>query len=72
MPTVQGRIAIVQEQRFRLVTETGKAFLLTLAHNTPVSGADLALLHDSGALVRVTYTGEPNTASAAVQTIELA
>jgi hypothetical protein len=71
MPTVQGHITIVQEQRFRLATAGGQVLLLTLTHNAPISHAGLVHLRDSGALVRVTYTGDPNTASAAAQAVEL-
>ena len=39
--TAAGYITVVQEQRFRLVTDTGQGFLLTLAHNAPVGENDL-------------------------------
>jgi hypothetical protein len=71
MPTAQGHIIIVQEQRFRLETTGGQVLLLTLAHNAPISHQGLTRLRDSGALVRVTYTGDPNTASATAQSVEL-
>jgi formate dehydrogenase major subunit len=57
---VQGRITLVQEQRFRLVTDDGRVLLLTLAHN---ADADLRRLQQSGASVRVEYDGEPNFSS---------
>ncbi len=71
MPTAKGRITIVQEERFRLATESGQVLLLTLGHGARISQTDLILLRDSGALVSVTYTGEPNTAWATAQAVAL-
>ncbi len=72
MLTAEGYITIVQEQRFRLATAGGQVLLLPLAHTSPVTFGDLIQLRDSGARVRVTYSGEANTAEAAVHGIELA
>ncbi|HEX9117288.1 MAG TPA: hypothetical protein VGA61_14570 [Anaerolineae bacterium] len=69
MPIAQGHIIIVQEQRFRLATVDGRALLLTLSANAAVSHEDLARLAENGALVRVTFTGDPNTDSAAVRSV---
>jgi hypothetical protein len=55
-----GRINLVQEERFRLVSKTGKAYLLVLAYNSRVTAEDLREWHDSDRWVRVVFEGEPN------------
>ncbi len=62
--TVQGRIIVVQEGRFRLMTPTGQGLLLTLSPFAPVSIADLRRWREAATLLTVTYTGEPGLASA--------
>jgi hypothetical protein len=59
----QGRILLVQESRFRLLTGDGRGLLLTLAHNANVDADDLHRFHREDALLAVHYTGEPNLAS---------
>jgi hypothetical protein len=61
--TAAGHITVVQEQRFRLVTDTGQGLLLTLAHNAPVGENDLQRWHQTKTHVAVTYEGQPNFAS---------
>lgn len=56
----QGYIAVVQEQRFRLVTDSGQGLLLTLAHNAPLDLNDLQRLHETKTHVNVEYEGDPN------------
>jgi hypothetical protein len=58
--TAQGYITVVQEQRFRLVTDTGQGLLLTLAYDAPLDSDDLQKLHDTNMHVIVEYEGEPN------------
>jgi hypothetical protein len=66
-----GKVETVQEQRFRLHTSSGRALLLTLAHDAPLDGTDLERLHRAGARVRVRYTGAPNLDSAIVHSVEI-
>lgn len=61
--TVRGHIIIVQEQRFRLLTERGQGVLLTLSHHANVGVGALQRYRDAQALVTVEYEGEPNMAS---------
>ena len=61
--TAAGYITVVQEQRFRLVTDTGQGLLLTLAHNAPVGENDLHHWRQAKTHVAVTYEGQPNFAS---------
>lgn len=58
--TVQGKISIVQEERFRLVTGDSQVLLLTLAERAPLEIADLERFRDEGTKVEVEYEGEPN------------
>jgi hypothetical protein len=67
--TAQGHITVAQEQRFRLATDAGQSFLLTLAHDAPVDGADLCRFRDERAHVVVEYTGEPGLASGLARSI---
>jgi hypothetical protein len=64
-----GRIEMIQEQRFRLVTRTGQALLLTLAHDASLDAADLERLHRAGTCVVVRYSGTPNEASGSAHAI---
>ncbi len=59
----------LQEQRFRLLTDAGQVYLLTLAGNAPLDAAALAELHLRGARVAVQFTGEPNLAGAVAHTV---
>jgi len=67
---VSGRITVVQEQRFRLVTDGGQGFLLTLAHDAGLNGSDLCLLCDAGLRVDVELDGEPGLASAVAHSVK--
>ena len=57
--TITGRIIVVQETRFRLVTEDGRGFLFTLARNANVDTTELRRLHARDTPVRVSYEGVP-------------
>ncbi len=61
--SVTGVIAVVQEERFRLVTDSGQAYLLTLHNNLRTSAEDLCRWHKQGTRVIVEYEGEPNLTS---------
>jgi hypothetical protein len=60
---LEGRINLVQEERFRLITEAGRAYLLVLAYNSSVTAEDLQEWYRSGSRIRVEYEGEPNLES---------
>jgi hypothetical protein len=66
---ISGRITIVQEQRFHLISDAGQGMLFTLAHNTSASTADLRHFLNTNAHVLIEYTGEPNLASGAAQAV---
>jgi hypothetical protein len=67
---LRGRILVVQEDRFRLVSAFGKGYLLTLSHQTKVSEQDLQNWHKADCEVIVEYDGLPNLASGMVQDIK--
>jgi hypothetical protein len=69
---VIGRITIVQEERFRLVTPDGRSLLLTLAHSANVDPADLHRFRQGGAAVRVVYDGAPDLDSGSARRVEAA
>ena len=55
-----GRIVSVQEQRFRLATDDGQVYLLTLGRDAPLDAATLAELHGRSAHLTVSFSGSPN------------
>ena len=70
MHTAEGYITVVQEQRFRMVTDDGRGLLLTLARDARVDGDTLQNLHKNKTRVRVEYEGEPNMASGVAHAIK--
>ena len=53
--TLTGVIALVQEYRFRLVTDEGRWELFVLAHDAPLEGRELQTLQRSRTRVAVRY-----------------
>jgi hypothetical protein len=70
--TVSGRITLVQEQRFRLVNDSGQSFLLTLRHNAGLDASGLCQLRDTRARVVVEFAGEPGLESAVAYSLKQA
>jgi urease accessory protein UreE len=60
---IRGRIVVVQESRFRMVTDRGQELLFTLSHRSPVSDRDLHHWKNSSVHVVVEYEEEPNLES---------
>ena len=60
---LDGRIVVVQENRFRLVGETGRGYLFTLHHASGTNIEDLQRWQEDDTRLTVEYTGEPNIAS---------
>ena len=50
----------MQEDRFRLLTEAGQVYLLTLGKNAHLNGHTLDDLRLQHLLVAVSFQGEPN------------
>ena len=67
---VTGIVTVVQEERFRLLTDDGRGFLLTLAHSANCDDAELCYLRDAHTRVHVRYSGEANTDSGIAHSIE--
>jgi hypothetical protein len=59
----RGRILAIQEQVFRLHTEQGQNYLLTLGHGAHTRPEELRRFKEHGTLVEVEYEGEPSLAS---------
>jgi hypothetical protein len=57
---VVGRIIALQEQRFRLLTDAGQVYVLTLARGARLDAAALSALHAKHARVTVDFSGQPN------------
>lgn len=67
--TARGRIAVVQEQTFRLVTADGAPLHLTLSVYGRPFPWDLARYRDAGTEVEVEYAGVPGTATATAHSV---
>jgi hypothetical protein len=72
MNRVVGHITIVQEDRFRLVTDDGRGLLLTLKHNAGVTDEALRRLRDDQQRVAVNYDGEADFEDGIVSHLEIA
>jgi len=67
-----GYVTVVQEQRFRLLTDNGRACLFTLGRKSSLQPAALRRIQKSRSRIWIDYSGEPNTASAVVHEIRSA
>ena len=65
-----GYITVVQEERFRIVTDDGRGFLLTLARGADSTAPELERLRNEHARVRVTGSGDPGIASGLAHKVE--
>ena len=61
--SIEGRIILVQEERFRMVDSEGHSFLFDLSHRAPVTSDDLRAWSRAKARLRVEYEGEPEMES---------
>ncbi len=68
--TATGYIIAVQEERFRLMTDSGDTLLLTLPNLARVSVPDLQRWHMDAARVRVAFEGSPNLVSGVARSIQ--
>ena len=67
-----GTIAVVQEERFRLISDDGQGLLLTLSRKAATTPEDLWRFHRQASHVVVEYSGEPNTDSGVAQRVRQA
>jgi hypothetical protein len=68
--TARGEVIAVQEQFFRIVTETGQGLLFTLSHRRTASAANLIHYRDQRTPVEVEYEGEPGLTSAIAHRVQ--
>jgi hypothetical protein len=66
-----GHITLIQEQRFRLVSENGRGFIFTISRKSAVRLSDLQQVLKSHATIRVEYSGAPNTRSGVADVVRL-
>ncbi len=69
---IAGRIITVQEERFRMVDETGRSYLLDLAHDARVTPDELKAWNDARTQIVVEYEGEPETDSGVARSVTAA
>jgi hypothetical protein len=67
--TARGRVVLVQEQTFRLVTPDGKALHLTLSVYGRPFPWGLTRYRDARTEVEVEYEGEPGTTTARAHSV---
>ncbi|HZU90567.1 MAG TPA: hypothetical protein VE993_15045 [Stellaceae bacterium] len=75
MESADGVITVVQEGRFKLVTERGRVMHFVLAHNAAIEPEDLPALAQAQTRVRVEYTRPDHLTAAlahALSTLEYA
>lgn len=66
---VIGRISVVQEQRFHLITDDGRGLLLTLSAKSTASADDLHHYRQARTRVHVEYSGDPGMESAVAHSV---
>lgn len=69
MPSATGTVLLVQEGRFRLLTEDGRGMMFLLAHDAPMEPQDLPPL--TGRRVRVDYEDAPKLVAGVVRDLAL-
>ena len=69
MPSIAGRILLVQESRIRLLTDDGRGLIFLLAHDAPIEPQDLPPL--TGRRVRLDYSDSPRLLAGIAQDILL-
>ncbi|MBV9580178.1 MAG: hypothetical protein JO057_16445 [Chloroflexi bacterium] len=57
---VTGRVIAHQEQRVRLLTDSGQVYLLTVANRAGLDAQELADFQVRGARLAVRFSGQPN------------
>lgn len=68
---VTGHITLIQEQRFRLVSGSGRGFIFTVSRKSPVRLAELQRLLRFHTTVQVEYSGAPNMRSGVADAVRL-
>ncbi len=71
MPVAVGKVVVVQEGRFRLISDDGRAHLFLLTHDAPLEAQDLLDLARRQARVCVDYAGAPGLVARLARDIRL-
>ena len=67
---ITGRIILVQETRFQIISESGRSYLFSLAHNASASAEDTIRWHNDNEKVMVIFEGRPALASGIAHTVK--
>ncbi|HEU5012701.1 MAG TPA: hypothetical protein VFT66_09170 [Roseiflexaceae bacterium] len=70
--TVRGHITVVQEERFRMITEGGQGLLFTLGNSIRYGADDLRRFRDTQTPVVVEYSGAPNLSTGMAHKVQAA
>ncbi len=70
--TLRGHIVLVQEERFRVIDESGRSYLFDLSHKSSVGNEDLLVLAETKTDVLVEYEGEPELETGVARSIRAA
>jgi hypothetical protein len=71
MQSISGVITMVQEGRFRLLTDEGRVLPFMLSHKARVEPQDLPPLQEKGARVRIGYSDDPRLIASVAHRIEV-
>ncbi len=69
---INGRIILLQEERIRVVDDTGKSFLFDISPHFSVTSDDISDWIRTKRKVTVSYQGEPETESGVARSIKKA
>ena len=67
---ITGRIILVQEERFRMVDDSGRGYLFDLSHSSRTRSEDLVNWKNRNTQVFVEFEGTPNFSSGIAHRIE--
>ncbi len=67
---ITGYVVAAQEERFRLMSDSGQTLLFTLANHAPIGPSDLTEWHKAHTHVWVEYTGQPNLVSGIARAVQ--
>ncbi len=69
---ITGRIITVQEERFRMLDDVGRSYLLDLSHRAAVTSDELREWNNAKTRLVVEYEGEPETDSGIAHSVTAA
>lgn len=67
--SITGTLIAIQEERFRLETENGEVYLLTIANRAPVDYRQMVEWYQNNVPVTAQFQGESNTVTGIVHIV---